>query len=345
MTAVTGFLETTAGAIERLGERNRLLPWVLAFVVLLPLPQILSAVLNDFYIYLANRIFIFILLAVGLNIVKGFCGQVTVGHIGLYAIGAVSSALLALHLGWPFWMTLPAAVIITGFAGVVIGLPSVRLEGAYLALATLGLGESVRIMIAVTPALGSSTGLMLIPPPVFWGFAFDSFQKYYYLVMTAALIGIYLSFSILRSATGRAFMAVREDSIAAAVHGINVVKYKLLAFVISALYAGAAGALYAHMPPGFIQHNNFTIVEMVTLLLMVVLGGIGHIWGGVIGAIIVTILYDQTKDYYFYQPLIFGMSMVLLVIFMPRGIGGVIDRYFVTKRFIATQEGKADGAT
>jgi branched-chain amino acid transport system permease protein len=344
MTAVTESFETIAGYFERLGERNRLLPWLLAYVLLLPLPLVLSVVLNDYYIYLTNRIFIFILLAVGLNIVKGFCGQVTVGHIGLYAIGAVSSALLALHLGWPFWMTLPAAVIITGFAGVVVGLPSVRLEGAYLALATLGLGESVRIMIAVTPALGSSTGLMLIPPPVFWGFAFDSFQKYYYLVMTAAMISIYLSFSILRSATGRAFMAIREDSVAASVHGINVVKYKLLAFVISALYAGAAGALYAHMPPGYLHHNNFTIIEMVTLLLMVVLGGIGHIWGGVIGAIIVTIIYDQTKDYYFYQPLIFGTSMVLLVIFMPRGIGGMIDRYFVTRRFIATQEGKADGA-
>ena len=344
MTAVSESFETIAGFFERLGERNRLLPWVLAYVLLLPLPQILSVVLNDYYIYLTNRIFIFILLAVGLNIVKGFCGQVTVGHIGLYAIGAVSSALLALHLGWPFWMTLPAAVVITGFAGVVIGLPSVRLEGAYLALATLGLGESVRIMIAVTPALGSSTGLMLIPPPVFWDFAFDSFQKYYYLVMTAALIGIYFSFSILRSSTGRAFMAIREDSIAASVHGINVVKYKLLAFVISALYAGGAGALYAHMPPGYIHHNNFTIIEMIILLLMVVLGGIGHIWGGVIGAIIVTIIYDQTKDYYFYQPLIFGMSMVLLVIFMPRGIGGMIDRYFVTRRFIAAQEGKSDGA-
>ena len=344
MTAVTESFETIAGFFERLGERNRLLPWVLAYVLFLPLPQILSVVLNDYYIYLTNRIFIFILLAVGLNIVKGFCGQVTVGHIGLYAIGAVSSALLALHLGWPFWMTLPAAVVITGFAGVVIGLPSVRLEGAYLALATLGLGESVRIMISVTPFLGSSTGLMLIPPPVFWGFAFDSFQKYYYLVMTAALIGIYFSFSILRSSTGRAFMAVREDSVAASVHGINVVKYKLLAFVISALYAGAAGALFAHMPPGFIHHNNFTIIEMITLLLMVVLGGIGHIWGGVIGAIVVTIIYDQTKDYYFYQPLIFGLSMVLLVIFMPRGIGGMIDRYFVTRRFIAAQEGKTDGA-
>ena len=135
--------------------------------------------------------------------------------------------------------------------------------------------------------------------------------------MTLAVLGIYLSFEILRSTTGRAFQAIREDPIAAAVVGINVTMYKLLAFVISALYAGLGGALFSHMPPGYIHHNNFTIIEMVTLLLMVVLGGIGNIWGGVIGAIVVTVIYDQTKDYYFYQPLIFGITMVLLVVFMP----------------------------
>ena len=122
-------------------------------------------------------------------------------------------------------------------------------------------------------------------------------------------------------------------------------KYKLLAFVISALYAGAAGALFAHMPPGYIHHNNFTIIEMVTLLLMVVLGGIGHIWGGIIGAIVVTIIYDQTLEFYFYQPLLFGLSMILIVVFMPRGIGGMIDRYFVTRDFVASHEEKSDGAS
>ena len=282
------------------------------------------------------------MLSVGLNIVKGFCGQVTVGHVGLYAIGAVSAALISLHLGWSFWIAFPIGILVAGLAGVIVGLPSVRLEGAYLALATLGLGESVRIMIAVTPAFGSSTGLLSIPPPTIGSFTFDSFEKYYYLVMPAAMIGIYMSFSILRSATGRAFMAVREDTIAAAVHGINVVKHKLLAFVISALYAGAAGGLFAHMPPGYIHHNNFTIIEMVTLLMMVVLGGIGHIWGGIIGAIVVTVIYDQTLEFYFYQPLLFGLSMVLIVMFMPRGIGGLIDRYLVTRKFIAVQEEKAD---
>ena len=345
MTAVNSIFKSLSDFIDQLSAIHRILPWLLAFALLLPLPQFLAAVFNDYYVYLANRICIFILLSVGLNIVKGFCGQVTVGHVGLYAIGAVSAALISLHLGWSFWIAFPIGILVAGLAGVVVGLPSVRLEGAYLALATLGLGESVRIMIAVTPAFGSSTGLLSIPPPTIGSFTFDSFEKYYYLVMPAAMIGIYMSFSILRSATGRAFMAVREDTIAAAVHGINVVKYKLLAFVISALYAGAAGGLFAHMPPGYIHHNNFTIIEMVTLLMMIVLGGIGHIWGGIIGAIVVTVIYDQTLEFYFYQPLLFGLSMVLIVMFMPRGIGGLIDRYLVTRKFIAIQEEKADAAS
>ena len=330
-------------SISALTRVHRLLPWLLVYLLLLPLPKLLEFSLNDYYIDLANRACLFILLCVGLNIVKGFCGQVTVGHIGLYAIGAVSSALLALNYGLSFWVSAPLAMLIAGFAGIIVGLPSVRLEGAYLALATLGLGESVRIMIAVTPALGSSTGIMLIPAPAIGDFVFDSFERYYYLVMTVAVLGIYLSFAILRSATGRAFQAIREDPIAASVVGINVTMYKLLAFVISALYAGLGGALFAHMPPGYIHHNNFTIIEMITLLLMVVLGGIGNIWGGVIGAIVVTVIYDQTKDYYFYQPLIFGITMVLLVVFMPRGIGGLIERKIVKQKFIKKHEDKEIG--
>ena len=330
-------------SISALTRVHRLLPWLLAYLLLLPLPKLLEFSINDYYIDLANRACLFILLCVGLNIVKGFCGQVTVGHIGLYAIGAVSSALLALNYGLSFWVSAPLAMLIAGFAGIIVGLPSVRLEGAYLALATLGLGESVRIMIAVTPALGSSTGIMLIPAPAIGDFVFDSFERYYYLVMTVAVLGIYLSFAILRSATGRAFQAIREDPIAASVIGINVTMYKLLAFVISALYAGLGGALFAHMPPGYIHHNNFTIIEMITLLLMVVLGGIGNIWGGVIGAIVVTVIYDQTKDYYFYQPLIFGITMVLLVVFMPRGIGGLIERKIVKQKFIKKHEEKEIG--
>ena len=126
--------------------------------------------------------------------------------------------------------------------------------------------------------------------------------------------------------------------------GVNVRKYKLLAFVISALYAGCAGSLAAHMTPGFLHPNNYTVVEMVTVLLMVVLGGIGHIWGGIIGAILVTIIYDLTRDYYQYQLLIFGLVIVLTVMFLPTGIGGIIDRYLVTRGFVALRKAKRNAA-
>jgi branched-chain amino acid transport system permease protein len=161
-------------------------------------------------------------------------------------------------------------------------------------------------------------------------------------VMPLALAGIYFSFAILRSDIGRCFQALREDPLAAAASGINVRKYKLLAFLISALYAGCAGSLQAHHSPGFIHPNNYTIVEMVTLLLMVVLGGIGHIWGGIIGAVLVTIIYDLTRDYYQYQLAIFGMIIVLTVTYMPKGIGGIIDRFFTERRFNALRKAKVE---
>jgi branched-chain amino acid transport system permease protein len=274
--------------------------------------------------------------------VKGFAGQVTVGHIALAAIGAYASAVLAVKFGVSFWIALPGAVVITGLAGVIVGIPSFRLEGAYLALATLGLAEAVRISISATDYLGASIGFGDIPPPYLGGWALASYTAYYYLVMPLALAGIYFSFAILRSDIGRAFQALREDPLAAAASGVNVRKYKLLAFLISALYAGCAGSLAAHMAPGFIHPNNYTIVEMVTLILMVVVGGIGHIWGGIIGAVLVTIIYDLTRDYYQYQLIIFGMIIVLTVSYMPRGIGGLIDRQIATRRFNAIRKAKTD---
>ncbi len=318
---------------------RRAWPWLLGFGALLVLPLITS---NAYHRYLLTIILINVILAVGLNIVKGFAGQVTVGHIALAAIGAYTSAALSAYYGVPFWLALPGAMLAAGLAGVMIGIPSFRLEGAYLALATLGLAESVRIYFSATDYFGASIGFGDIPPPFIGGYAINTHLSYYYLVMPLALAGIYFSFAILRSDIGRSFQALREDPLAASVSGINVRKYKLLAFLISALYAGCAGSLQAHLSPGFIHPNNYTIVEMVTLLLMVVLGGIGHIWGGIIGAVLVTIVYDLTRDYYQYQLAIFGMIIVLTVTYMPKGIGGIIDRLFAERRFNARRKASAE---
>ena len=307
-----------------------IVPWLIACVALVPLPFFLN---NAYTQFVVNVMAINIILAVGLNIVKGFAGQVTVGHVALMAIGAYSSAVVSTMLGFPFWIALPTAMLITAGAGALVGIPSLRLEGAYLALATLGLAESVRIFISGTDFLGAAVGFENIPPPYIGSHSLGGHRSYYYVVMPAALLGLYFSFSILSSDIGRAFKSIREDPLAAAASGVNVPKYKVIAFVISALYAGCAGSLMAHMAPGFLHPNNYTIVEMVTLLLMVVFGGIGHIWGGVVGAIVVTIIDDFTRDYYTYRMLMFGMVIVLVVIFMPRGIGGIIDDFLVRRRF------------
>ena len=318
-----------------LASVHPIVPWLIAGLALLPLPLLLS---NAYTQYVVNVMAINIILATGLNIVKGFAGQVTVGHIALTAIGAYASAVVSTKLGIPFWGALPVAMLVTALAGVVVGIPSFRLEGAYLALATLGLAESVRIIISGTEYLGAAIGYENIPPPYLFGMSLGDYRAYYYVVMPLMLLGLYFSFSILRSDIGRAFKAIREDQLAAAASGVNVRKYKVIAFVLSALYAGCAGSLQAHMSPGFLHPNNYTLTEMITLLLMVVFGGIGHVWGGVIGAIGVTIIDDLTRDYYTYRMMMFGAVIVLTVMFMPRGIGGIIDSFLVRRRFKAIRE-------
>ncbi len=314
-----------------------IVPWLIACALLLPLPLFLK---NAYIQFVVNVMCINIILAVGLNIVKGFAGQVTVGHVALAAIGAYSSAVFSKYFGIPFWGALPLAMLVTAGAGALVGIPSLRLEGAYLALATLGLAESVRIIISGTEFLGAAVGFENIPPPYLFGTSLGDHRSYYYVVMPLALLGLYFSFSILSSDIGRAFKSIREDQLAAAASGVHVAKYKVIAFVLSALYAGCAGSLQAHLAPGFLHPNSYTLTEMVTLLLMVVFGGIGHIWGGVIGAIVVTIIDDLTRDYYQYRMMMFGMVIVLVVIFMPRGIGGIIDDYLMRRRFKAIRDAK-----
>jgi branched-chain amino acid transport system permease protein len=306
--------------------------WAAGLAVMVVLPWL---AVNNYQHFLLNLILINVILAIGLNVVKGFAGQVTVGHVALMAVGAYASAVLSVKFGLPFWVALPAGVLIAAAAGLLVAVPSFRLEGAYLALATLGLAESVRIFISATDYLGAAIGLSDIPAPRLFGFTFDTHLRYYYIVMPLAMLAIYASLQMLQSSVGRAFMAVREDPLAAEASGVNVRFHKSLAFGVSAVYAGCAGALMAHMTPGFIHPNNYTLVEMVTVLLMVILGGIGHVWGGVIGAVVVTIVYDLTRDYYQVQLLLFGSIIVLTVMYMPAGIGGLIDRHLKTREFIA----------
>ena len=316
---------------KKITSQYPFLGFIIAYLVLLCVPSIFF---TDLYqSHLSSLIFINIIVAAGLNIVKGYCGQVTVGHVGLYAVGSYTAGCMFMYLGSDLWMTLPAAIIVTGLFGIAFGIPSFRLEGPYLALATLGGGEAIRLFIENGEFFNSTYGISSISQPVIFGVPFDTPDKYYYISLPVMIIAVYFSYSILKSSIGRAFMSVREDPISAAASGIDIKKYKILAFILSAMFAGAAGAVYAHLPPGYIHPNNYTVIEMVTFLAMVVFGGLGHIWGGIIGAIIITIVYDLTRPLYEYQLFIFGLTIVLTILFMPKGIGGFIDKIFIDKRF------------
>ena len=320
--------------MDKFKELIRQYPFLGFFITFMFLMAVPSIFFTDLYMsHIASLICINIIVAAGLNIVKGYCGQVTVGHVGLYAVGSYTAGCMFLYLDSGLFVTLPAAIIVTGLFGIAFGVPSLRLEGPYLALATLGGGEAIRLFIENGEFFGSTYGISSISQPEIFGVAFDTPDKYYYLAMPIMLIAVYFSFSVLRSSVGRAFMAIREDQISAAASGINVKKYKLLAFILSAMFAGAAGAVYAHLPPGYIHPNNYTVIEMVTFLAMVVLGGLGHIWGGIIGAVVITIIYDLTRPLYDYQLFIFGLTIVFTILFMPKGIGGFIDKYFIDRRF------------
>ncbi len=308
-----------------------ILGFLIAFIVLMLAPAILFT--DKYQPYLASLICINIIVAAGLNIVKGYCGQVTVGHIGLFAVGSYTAGCMFLYLGTGLFINLPVAIIVTALFGIMFGIPSFRLEGPYLALATVGGAEAIRLIIENGSFFGATYGISNIPQPKIFGINFDEPDKYYYIAMPIMLLSIYFSYSLLKSSTGRAFLAIREDQISAASSGINVKKYKLLAFVISAVFAGAAGAVYAHLPPGYIHPNNYTVIEMVTFLSMVVLGGLGNIWGSIVGAVIITIIYDITRPLYEYQLFIFGFTIIFIILFMPKGIGGFIDKFFIDQRF------------
>ena len=299
-------------------------------------------VANGYQQYLLDLIMINVVLAVGLNIVKGFAGQVNVGHVALAAIGAYTSAVLSTKFGLPFWFALPLATLATGLC---------RRDGRRAVVPPRGRLSRIGDSWASPNPCGSSSpsltiwvprsGMGDIPPPIIAGWRLIlAMRPTTTWIMPIAVIGTYIAFSILHSDVGRAFNAIREDTLAAAASGIDVRKYKLLAFVISALYAGCAGSLAAHMAPGFIHPDDYNLTRMVTVILMVVAGGLGHVWGGVIGAALITLIAEWTRSYYQYEFIIFGLIVVLTMMYMPRGIGGYIDRRIATRRFIALRGGQ-----
>lgn len=251
-----------------------------------------------------------IILAVSLNMINGYTGQFSIGHAGFMAVGAYTSAIITVKLGLPFELGLVVATVSAGFLGFMIGLPTLRLDGDYLAIATLGLGEIIRICILNIDYVGGASGLMGIP-------RLTNFAYTFWIMMFV----IFFIKNFKNSAAGRCCLAIRENEIAADTMGINTTKYKVMAFTLGAAFAGTAGALFSHY--FFLAHPaSFTFMRSFDILTMVVLGGLGSMTGSITGATLLTFISAFLSDFPEWRMVIYAVTMIILMLYRPQGLFG-----------------------
>ena len=256
----------------------------LLFVVVIPL------LVHEYYLSILNLIFIAIVGALGLNILVGYTGQISIGHGAFMSVGAYTAANLAVRLGLPFWLTLPAGGLMAALIGVVVGMPSLRIKGLYLAIATLAGQLIIEWTINHVPAIsGGAQASIEVPRPDLFGFVLNTQGRLYYFLLFFAVLAIVATLNLIRSRIGRAFIAVRDQDIAAEIIGINIYRYKLLAFAISSFYAGVCGVLYTYYF-GIANYEQFQLIVSIDYLAMIIIGGLGSVLGSILGAIFVTLL-------------------------------------------------------
>jgi branched-chain amino acid transport system permease protein len=285
--------------------------------------QIASPQIDDYVVHILKTIAVNIILAVSLNLVNGHTGQFSLGHAGFMSVGAFVSSAITLSIGpagfaalgsWApigmFVLALLAAGLAASIAGLLVGVPSLRLRGDYLAIVTLGFGEIIRVILENTPAFGGALGLTGIPTytNLFWSFSL-------------AAVTIYVIATLVDSTYGRGFLAVRDDEVAAEAMGINTTKYKVIAFVIGAFFAGLAGGLYAHFN-NTIKPEGFNFLKSVDVVVMVILGGMGSTFGVTLAAIVLTVLNEFLRQAEQYRMIVFALLLIILMIARPQGLLG-----------------------
>lgn len=302
--------------------------WATALTLLLIVPYFLQSTSVAFVIRLAGIAGLYMLLALGLNLVIGFTGLLDLGFMAFYAIGAYTAALLAIHKV-PFVLCVLAAILASTAIRVIVGFPALRLRGDYLAIVTLGFGEVVRLIVSNWESLTNGPkGLPrvgeTIPPASLFGLTLSTNLHYYYLILVCVLGAVWVCTRLKLSRLGRAWVAIREDEIAAELMGVEVTKQKVIAFGTSAMFAGLAGAIFAYWE-GFVTPESFTFWESVLLVCAVVLGGMGSIPGVILGALCVVLLPEVLRDalgssFANARYLLFGLSLILMAIYRPQGI-------------------------
>jgi branched-chain amino acid transport system permease protein len=277
-------------------------------------------VVPGYFVFLTTPILVNGIVAIGLNLLTGYTNQLSFGHAGFVAIGAYTAALLTIHVpALPVPVTLLLAGLATAVVGLALGIPCLRLEGLYLAMATLAFGVVVVEAILNLDWLTRGNDGLRVPAPRLAAVALDSELARYFLVVTVTALMVAGAASLVRTRTGRAFLAIRESEIAAQASGVDVARYKTVAFVVSAFYTGVAGGLFAFVV-GYLSPDGFDVFVSVDYLVMVIVGGLASVPGSLVGAAVVTVLNDGLARFQNYRPLIFGAVMVAVMLFMPGGI-------------------------
>ncbi len=324
------------------------------FCVLLGFLATFPFIVKNYYVYVANYMAINIIVVIGLNLLVGYTGQISLGHAGFFAIGSYGTIVLMTKLHFPFLLALPAAALIAAIFGFLLGLPALRLEGPYLTIATLGFGLTITQIIGRWDFFGGRQGLHA-PELHIGSWHLSSDRDFYYLLMIITVLMTLAARNLIKTRVGRAFIAIRDADIAAETMGVNLVFYKTLSFAISAFYAGVAGGLFAFVLR-FIEPEIFTLLMSIMFLAMVVVGGLGTIMGSIAGACLLSWMDLQlrnilnipyvgewlealSKSYFSItgvsniQYIVFGLILIAIMLFEPLGIFGIWIR---TKKYWKT---------
>ncbi len=320
-----GYTKLLRESLQNISSRIRAIRYPASRIMLyalFPLLLIFPFVSSDYFIDVAILAGIYIILALGLNVLVGFTGLLNLGFVAFYAIGAYTYALLNTKLGLGFWSAVPFSIGFSTAAGFLLAIPALRLRGDYLAIVTLGFGEITRLILNNWDSLTNGpNGISGIAFPSVMSISFENLTYYYYFVLAFVILTVFITKRVYSSKIGRAWIAIREDEVASSAAGINTTMYKIYSFAFGAFWAGLAGTLFAGKMH-FVSPESFTFMESVFILCMVIIGGPGSIPGVILGSVILVLLPEILREVQLYRMLALGSGLVLLMIFRPQGLLG-----------------------
>jgi branched-chain amino acid transport system permease protein len=272
-----------------------------------------------FYLRVAALVYINAIAVIGLNLLMGYAGQVSLGHAGFFGIGAYAVGLGPAVFRLPVWASLLAGVALSGVVAFIVGRPILKLRGFYLAVATLGLGLLIWMFLNNQSDLTGGPNGMQVPRLVLFGWRAVGTSTWYWISAATLLFAAYLAINLIDSPTGRAFRAIHDSEIAARVLGVDIVRYKLLVFVLSAVYAAVAGS-YLALFDGFVTPDSASFLRSIEFVVMAVLGGLGSVFGSIVGAALLVVLPQALTSFHEYEEIVLGLIMIVFMIFLPAGI-------------------------